>query len=74
MPCTNNLANFPELVKPQILEENLLSPLCYSSIIPNYMLGLILYTQISIAITLTKQLLVTENGDPCRKLQLNTMQ
>lgn len=51
MPCTNNLANFPELVKPQILEENLLSPLCYSSIIPNYMLGLILYTQINVAIT-----------------------
>jgi hypothetical protein len=44
MPSSENLVSSPGLVKSQILEEKLLLPLYYTSIIPSYILNICPYS------------------------------
>lgn len=46
MPRTENLGNFPQLVKSWILEENLKLPLYNTGVIPNYVLNICSYSRV----------------------------
>lgn len=75
MPGNGSPAIFQKVVRKWPLKKNLLPALCWTSIIPNYILKLI-----SIPIgkcsfhPSSKKLLLTENGDHDRKPQKDTMQ
>lgn len=56
-----NLSNYKELVKPWIIDKNLLSPICYNSIIPNYILNVISEPTDNFSYHLLKKLLSMTN-------------